>query len=280
MDQLSYYKRKISYMLDNLKYVVNGQNAGKFKAEDRNRASAGIAKLKPYLQSVNNDIALLQQYPLDRSKWRFNPNRFHYANIPNLAPDTRFVKVKINFPAEYKHPENVSSPKHDWWQDHMGPLLGQYSHTRGDNDTQGTKIDINMHTRLGVETGGKEAYVRVEYLEKENRPDHTTFQGFVQLPIYKAPENHRIVGFRKSSEDYYLRNLNINTVYAKGPTIQNVNATLDTLKDKSILKNYPVKDPIWKNLSVIFDTSGGDYEVGVFGDLEVEVELKELDPQS
>ncbi len=45
------------------------------------------------------------------------------------------------------------------------------------------------------------------------------------------------------------------------------------MKDRSIQKNYPVNILLWSNLSVIFDTPGGDSEVGVFGDLEVEVEL-------
>ncbi len=50
------------------------------------------------------------------------------------------------------------------------------NHMEHDNETNGRRIDINPHKKLWIEPDAKEAYLKLEFWKKENRPDYATFQ--------------------------------------------------------------------------------------------------------
>ncbi len=271
---LNYYKKKIGYMMNNLDYII--KNPDEFKPNDVRKALVNKKDLQKWVRTVNQDLFTLKKYPLDRSKWNFSNN---YNHIPNYAPDTRFAKVKFRFPAD---PERPKAGERDWVDDNEGPLIG-FNHTGGDGNGYGNKMAIDINTKLLVSPDRKEVKLRFQFKSVETQGDHTTYQGVKPLyTVYHAPENHIIVGLKKSEENYKLRSLFKNQPWATdGAAILNVHLQKSVYPDFNFSYwpvSSPPSEPLWPNLSVIFDTRGDDSQQGAFGDLVFDVELKPVRP--
>lgn len=265
---LTHYRKKIEYMMNNLVYIID--HPEEFKPHEIQQAISKKKDLAGWVKTVNHDIFILKKYPLDRSKWKFNNN---YNHIPEYAPDTRFAKVKVHFPAEPVEPQ--TSGDHNWIKDHQGPLI-KFNLTKGDHDGYGNRMAIDINTELVVSQDKKEAFLKFKFKSVETQGDNTTYEGVKPLyKVYHAPENHIIVGFKKASEKYVFRDLFKNKPYVEdGAVIRNVHLQKKEYPEFNFV-NAPIKEPrLWPNLSVIFDTSDGDSQQGAFGDLVFEVELK------
>ena len=265
---LTHYRKKIEYMMNNIVYITD--HPEEFKPHEIQQANAKKKELSKWVQTVNHDIFTLKKYPLDRSKWKFNNN---YNHIPEYAPDTRFAKVKLHFPAEPVEPQ--TGGEHNWIKDHQGPLIG-FNHTDGDGDAYANRIAIDINTELVVSQDRKEAFLKFKLKSVETQGDHTTYEGVKPLyKVYHAPENHIIVGFKKASEKYVFRDLFKNKPYVEdGAVIHNVHLQKEEYPEFNFV-NAPISKPrLWPNLSVIFDTEDNDSQQGAFGDLVFEVELK------
>lgn len=264
---LTHYRKKIEYMMNNLAYITD--HPEEFKPHEVQQAASKKKDLSKWVQTVNHDIFTLKKYPLDRSKWKFNNN---YNHIPEYAPDTRFAKVKLHFPAD---PIKPQAGDHNWIKDHQGPLI-KFNRTRGDGDAHANRIAIDIDTELVVSQDRKEVFLKFKFKSVETQGDNTTYEGVKPLyKVYHAPENHIVVGFKKASEKYVLRDLFKNKPYAEdGAVIRNVHLQKEEYPDFNFV-NAPISRPrLWPNLSVIFDTQGDDSQQGAFGDLVFEVELK------
>jgi hypothetical protein len=271
LSELIYFKHRFSYMRNNMDYI--DKHPLEFKAGDVQKARQHKNEVNQLLASVNNDIGKLQRYPFDKTKWNIDFNR--YKNVPDYAPDTRFVHVKVEFPVKQRHRNQMDGNKINWERELVGPWVGPelVRHVKGgDDDTKGGPVDINMHSKLIATSDGKEAYVDVDFLLKEARSDWTTFQGSKRRTVYKAPQKYKIVGFKKAKEDYYLRGL----TGLQGKTVQDIHHALIKTGHQHKFKNGPINNPIWPKLSVVVDTDGGDFEVGFWGTLEFDVELKRV----
>jgi hypothetical protein len=271
LSKLIYYKHRFSFMRNNMEYI--DKHPREFKAGDVQKSRQHKSKVNQLLFLVNNDIGIIQRYPFDKSKWNIDLNQ--YKNVPDYAPDTRFVHVKVEFPVKQRHLNQMDGNKINWERELVGPWVGPelVKHVKGDDDIKGDPTDINMHSKLIATSDGKEAYIDVDFIIKEASPDWTTFQGSRRRTVYKAPENYKIVSFKKSKEDYYLRGM----TGIQGMTVQDIHYLLDKPGYKQHFKNGPIKDPIWPDLSFVVDTTGGDYEVGFWGTLEFDVELKPVE---
>jgi hypothetical protein len=268
LDQLTYHRRKLNRMRSNLLHIQKQPN--EFKNEDIKASTVSLAQVDKYLQAIDKDISMVQQFPFDHQRLAAI-NVMQYLQIPDFAPSSHFVRVEINFPAEQTQLDKQKS----YWHDHAGPLIGG-NIVNGDGEASGRKIDINTHSNLQIRNNGQEAYLKQDFLLHQNKDDHTKIQYTKSLKVYKAPENYKVVGFKKASEEYFLRDLN--AIPPNLPVLFDVNGTMRD--DRTHFKNGPINDPLWVDLNVIFDNLDSDQEyVGLFGRMVIYVELQELAPK-
>ncbi|MDZ7633112.1 MAG: hypothetical protein U5L72_01145 [Bacteroidales bacterium] len=162
-----------------------------------------------------------------------------------------------------------------YWLDHAGPPIG-YNIVNGNGEAGGRYIDINIHSNLTIRNNGTEAYLKQDFLLHENNSDHSKIQGTKSLKVYQAPENYKVIGFKKASEEYFLRDLH--AIHPNVPVLFDVNGTMRD--DRTHFVNGPINDPMWVDLNVIFGNDGSDQDyVGLFGRMVIYVEIQEVAPK-
>ena len=271
LDKLLFYQRKFERMRNNLNYIT--EHPKEFTPRTVADAKDLLRqKMPPLLGAINNDIGQLQRNPFDHQLLSHiaDTQIRQYQAVPDYAPSTKYVTVTIDFPAEYTSSAlgRQGNNPHNYWDDHIGPLIG-YDLLKGDADVYSSCcIDVNINTRLVVRKQ-KDVYLEQHFLEHENKGDHTTIEGNkTGILLYTAPEGYKVVGLKQDRADFYhLRNLRGENK-SGGPVFD-------------VLYGLPSKpDDLWDKLSVIIDNDGGDFPyVGLFGTMTIAVGIEELAPK-
>ncbi len=270
LSQLTYYKRKIKRMKNNLLFVIDSKNRSKFSDQDRSRSAQLLQqKIDPQLVSIKYDIARLQGDPFNHNLLgTIAGNVQTYKKVSGFAPSSEFVKVTVDFPIS---PRDKKPPNQTLWNAQVGPLIG-WPHVGGDDQVASSgKIDVNINSELEISPDKNNIYLYQKFHLRENKPDYTTISGSKRLKVYTAPEGYRIVGLKQKRADYYhMRNMRGNGYIPMKDVLSRDNGA------------PPAKaDDLWEELQVIFDNGGAQDSkyVGLYGKMRLFVELEELAPK-
>ncbi len=269
LSQLTYYKRKIKRMKNNLLFIIDSNNRSKFSDQDRSRSAQLLQqKIDPQLISIKNDIGRLQRDPFNRNLLTtIAGNVQTYKKVSGFVPSSEFVKVTVDFPISSRD----KSPGQTLWNAQVGPLIG-WPHVGGDDQVASSgKIDVNINSELEISPDKNNIYLYQKFHLRENKPDYTTISGSKRLKVYTAPKGYRIVGLKQKRADYYhMRNMRGDGYVPMKDVLSRDNGA------------PPAKaDDLWEELHVIFDNGGAQDSkyVGLYGKMRMFVELEELAPK-
>jgi len=269
LSQLTYYKRKIKRMKNNLLFIIDGDNRSKFSDQDRSRSAQLLQqKIDPQLISIKSDIGRLQRDPFNRNLLTtIAGNVQTYKKVSGFVPSSEFVKVTVDFPISPRD----KRPGQTLWNAQVGPLIG-WPHVGGDDQVESSgKIDVNINSELEISPDKNNIYLYQKFHLRENKPDYTTISGSKRLKVYTAPKGYRIVGLKQKRADYYhMRNMRGDGYIPMKDVLSRDNGA------------PPAKaDDLWEELHVIFDNGGAQDSkyVGLYGKMRMFVELEELAPK-